>query len=404
MTVAEVDGSRAWIARVGSQASGARLAVKDSIDVAGFTTSLGNAVIARRREAATADATCVAMLRAAGATLVGKTNLHEFCFGTTGVNASFGTPDNPRWPGFVPGGSSSGSASAVAAREADIGLGTDTGGSIRIPAACCGIVGLKLTNGAVPCDGVWPLSPRLDALGLLARSVRELEPWVAALGIDVGPMEIRRIGVVKVPGVDPETMGVIDRATHDVGLPVDILDGLSWTTAARATEIVLVTDAHRSITGEAAPDELQCGWDIRTRLDRAARIRPSALDWALEFQAAWAAELGSILDTVDVIAVPTLFGPPPRSAGPQYSLNRLTSPVNLAGLPAIAIPLTLNGSAPVSLQLIARAHGEGRAMAAGSVFEDTLEHHSQPAEASEVPSPPAHRHVTPQPLDEWRLS
>ncbi|HWJ97360.1 MAG TPA: amidase, partial [Acidimicrobiales bacterium] len=120
---------------------GLRLAIKDCIDVAGVVTTAGSPLIAERAEPATVDAPCLEVARAAGARIVGKANLHELCFGATGVNPHYGTPVNPRDPRRVPGGSSSGSAVAVADREADIGFGTDTAGSIRNPAASCGIVG-----------------------------------------------------------------------------------------------------------------------------------------------------------------------------------------------------------------------------------------------------------------------
>src|SRR5487761_1272569 len=179
-----------WLARLDAPGDGPRLAVKDCIDVAGLPTTVGCAVIARR---------AVATARQAGARITGKTNLTELCWSADGVNDWSGTPQNPVDSRLVPGGSSSGSAVAVATGEADVGYGTDTGGSVRIPAACCGIAGLKTTWGRIPAAGVYPLAPSLDTVGPLGADVaavelgmRLLEPGFAAAGYD-GPMTIGRL-------------------------------------------------------------------------------------------------------------------------------------------------------------------------------------------------------------------
>ena len=156
----------AWLLRLdpGGDGDGPTVAVKDAIDVAGTVTTVG----ARSREdsgVAGADAPCVAAIRRSGGRIVGKTNLSELCWFADGINEHTGTPVNPLDPSRIPGGSSSGSAVVVALGEADIALGTDTGGSVRIPAACCGIAGLKTTRGRVPLDGVFPLAPELDTVG-----------------------------------------------------------------------------------------------------------------------------------------------------------------------------------------------------------------------------------------------
>ena len=147
---------------------GPTVAVKDLIDVAGTPTTCASRPVAATAAAAVTDATCVARVRASGGRIVGKTNLHELAFGGSGVNEWTGTPVNPLDPSLIPGGSSSGSAVAVATGQADIALGTDTGGSIRTPSACCGTVGLKTTFGRIPLDGIHPLSPSLDTVGPMA--------------------------------------------------------------------------------------------------------------------------------------------------------------------------------------------------------------------------------------------
>src|SRR3984957_9004231 len=180
---------------------GIRLAVKDLIDVAGVPTTAGSRALAAIAVAAERDAPCLAGARAAGARIVGKANLHELALGASGVNEYFGTPVNPLDPGLVPGGSSSGSAVAVADDEADLAYGSDTGGSVRVPAAFCGITGLKTTHGRIPLDGVWPLAPSLDTIGPMARDVAGVAAGLALLepGFSVDVAAAVRIGRVRAP-------------------------------------------------------------------------------------------------------------------------------------------------------------------------------------------------------------
>src|SRR5207302_10554380 len=142
-----------------SHGAGSRLAVKDIIDVAGVPTTCGSKAVADAASPASVDAACLAGSRAAGARIVGKANLHELAMLPIGTNPWFGSPVNPLDPDLIPGGSSSGSAVAVAAGEADVAIGSDTGGSVRVPSACCRTAGLKTTHGRVSLDGVWPLAP-----------------------------------------------------------------------------------------------------------------------------------------------------------------------------------------------------------------------------------------------------
>src|SRR3954471_23349699 len=158
----------AFITRLDEGGDGPRLAVKDIIDVAGVPTTCGCRAIEQAAEPATADAACLAGARAAVARIVGKPNLHELAMLPIGSNPWFGTPVNPLDPDLIPGGSSSGSAVAVADEEADVAFGSDTGGSVRVPSACCGTVGLKTTYGRVSTEGVWPLAPSFDTIRPIA--------------------------------------------------------------------------------------------------------------------------------------------------------------------------------------------------------------------------------------------
>ena len=202
-----------------------RLAVKDNIDMEGVVTSVGSEFLAKTAKPAKRDAACLQIARARGVQFVGKTNMSELAVATSGINKYFGTPRNPLgglWH-IVPGGSSSGSAVAVANNEADVAFGTDSAGSVRVPAACCGVVGLKTTFGLVPLDGVYPIAPnRLDTVGPLARDIAG-----AVEGMDLLQMgfqsryrqamartpaaESLRVGRLHVSGTKPS----IDRAVDD---------------------------------------------------------------------------------------------------------------------------------------------------------------------------------------------
>ncbi len=365
-----------WILREPTSGPGLRVAVKDLIDVAGLPTTAGSRAIAEQARPAAADAACLAGLRAAmargQACLAGKTNLHELAYGISGINAAFGTPVNPLDPLRVPGGSSSGSAVAVASGEADISYGSDTGGSIRIPAACCGIAGLKTTWGRIPLTGVWPLAPSLDTVGPMARDVAGLiagmellEPGFSAAA--PGPRVVGRVVI----GADPTIDNAVDAALAATGWEVVLvdLDGLDQATTAAMT--VLDAEAWASDGGyaEAAPDKI--GPDVLARLRGASTITPAALSVAREHAERWRATLSSLWERVDLLALPTLLGFPPTldKSREMLRIRGLTSPVNLAGLPALALPVPSGGPLPASIQLIGPAGSEESLLAAGAVVE-----------------------------------
>src|SRR5262245_57956960 len=204
--------SATWILRLDEPGSGPRVAIKDLIDVVGTPTTAACRVLARHAQPAERDAACLAGLRAAEVAIVGKANLHELACGGTGVNPHFGTPRNPFDPACIPGGSSSGSAVALAEGEVDIALGSDTAGSIRNPSACCGTAGLKTTWGRVPVDGVWPLAPSLDTVGPMARDVAGVIEGMALLepGFVVADAPSPLIGRVRLPDIDPRIDAAVD--------------------------------------------------------------------------------------------------------------------------------------------------------------------------------------------------
>ena len=368
-----------WISREATSGPGLRVAVKDLIDVAGLPTTAGSRAIAERATPAAADAPCLAGLRAAiargQACLAGKTNLHELAYGISGINAYFGTPVNPLDPLRVPGGSSSGSAVAVASGEADVAYGSDTGGSIRIPAACCGVAGLKTTWGRIPLTGVWPLAPSMDTIGPMARDVAGLIAGMKLLepGFSAGEPAPRVVGRVVI-GADPIIDHAVDAALAATGWDVVqvSLEGLDRATVAAMT--VLDAEAWASDGGyaDAAPDKI--GRNVLARLREASTITPAAVGAARQDAVRWRATLASLWERVDLLALPTLLGFPPTldKSREMVRIRGLTSPVNLAGLPALALPVPTGGPLPASVQLIGPAGGEESLLAAGVIFEQAV--------------------------------
>ena len=237
-----------WIVRLDAPGDGPRLAVKDCIDVEGLPTTAGCQVVAEQASPAAADAPVVAAARRAGARIVGKTSLTELCWSASGVNPWLGTPENPA-------GSPAGAWRVVErlgggdrAGEADAALGTDTGGSVRIPAACCGIAGLKTTWGRVPLDGVYPLAPSMDTVGPLGADVaavelgmRLIDPGFAGASAEV-PGRVGRIRPAPDVGVDPATDAAVDAAL--AGLQVTDVTGFDFRAVNGAGNVSIDVEAY----------------------------------------------------------------------------------------------------------------------------------------------------------------
>lgn len=370
-----------WITPLSDGDRGLRVAVKDLIDMEGVPTTAGCRAVAERAEAATADAACLAGIRdavAAGeARIVGKTNLHELADGITGINPWFGTPVNPFDAALVPGGSSSGSAAAVGAGDADVALGTDTGGSVRIPAACCGITGLKTTWGRVSLQGVWPLAISLDTVGPMARDVAGVASGMALLEPGFRPAASfdGPVGRLRLPlPVDPAVDASLDAALSAAGLDVVPIDLPGWQDAARAGLAILgceALDAHGELVGDH-PAEV--GADVRDNFGHAARVGHQQLRDALSLRDRWRRSLDAVFDQVGALALPVMGGPPP-AVGPDAAAAMTvawTLPVNLAGVPALALPVAPAGGSPVSLQLVGREGAEEQLCALGALIEAAL--------------------------------
>jgi len=328
---------------------GVRVAVKDLFDMNGVPTRAGSA--ATPDIAATRDARCLAGVRA-GATIVGRTVMHELAFGVTGINAWQGTPTNPLDPGLLPGGSSSGAAAVVANGDVDVALGTDTGGSVRIPAACCGVAGLKTTHGRIPLHGVWPLAPSLDTVGPLARDVAGLVLGMQLLEPGFSPGTPGRIGRYR-----PVAAAGIDQALDDLLGDCPAVDLPGWEAADAACMVVLGSEAFAS-SGHLITTGL-VGDDVAGRLAVGGARTPAEVAQARVVQRRWSDEIGAALDKVDVIALPLLRdAPPPKDAPERMYALRLTLPVNFAGLPALVLPVPRRDGPPASLQLIGRPGSE----------------------------------------------
>jgi amidase len=365
-----------WIITETGAGTGPRIAVKDLIDMAGLPTTAGSRAVADTAGPAPRDAECVAGLRAAigrgEARFVGKTNLHELAYGITGINPAFGTPVNPLDPRRVPGGSSSGSATAVAAGEADIAYGSDTGGSIRIPAACCGIAGLKTTFGRVPLGGVRPLAPSLDTVGPMARTVGDLAAGMALLepGFTTAGRAPRTVGRLAIDA-DPAIDEAVDAALRAAGFevrPVVIAELEAFTEASLT---ILEGEAWATNAQLLASASDRIGEQVRDRLLRGGDIGPARLAAARQQAAEWRRSLDSIWGRVELLAAPTLLGFPSflEDAMDMVRIRGLNSLVNAAGVPALALPVPARGPLPASLQLIGPANAEDRLLAAGSAVE-----------------------------------
>jgi amidase len=363
-----------FITRYDTTGSGVRLAVKDLIDMEGEPTTAGCRAVATRATAAERDATCLAGARAAGVRIVGRTNLHELALGVTGVNPWYGTPVNPLDPSLVPGGSSSGAAVAVATDEADVAYGSDTGGSVRIPAACCGVSGLKTTWGRISLEGVWPLSPSFDTVGPMARDVAGLVRGMELLepGFTVSERTDVVLGRLEV-SADPVIDAAIGRALAASEAPcVDMrLDG--WDQATRDGGVLLIAEAYDTNKNVLAEDPDGIGLDVRQRLTMGGNVDAATIQVAQSGQRIWQDELSALFARVDFVVTPTLtIFPPAIADGEDLLVARGTIPVNLAGVPALALPVPTGGPLPASMQVIGPLGSEERLLALGRWLEDAI--------------------------------
>ena len=354
---------------------GIPIALKDLIDQAGAPTTAGSSV--RPLTPVGTDAIVTARLKAAGAVLVGKTNLHEFAFGTTSEDSAFGAVRNPLDTTRSAGGSSGGSAAALRAGMALGAIGTDTGGSIRIPAAACGLVGLKPGFGEVPVDGVVPLSTTLDHVGPLARTVADA---AAILGVlsrvtlrALQPPPVARLRLGRLTGYFEELIEPAVRAAYESAL--DRLSGagvritsVSVPHAADAAAIYLhiclpEAAAYHAETLERCPERYAPNVRVRLEMGRYIlaedylRAQTARLVLQREVEVALADVDALVLPTLPIVA-PTLgletvdFGG--RREAVRAVMLRLTQPFNLSRHPAVALPCGTAAGLPVSMQVVGK--------------------------------------------------
>jgi aspartyl-tRNA(Asn)/glutamyl-tRNA(Gln) amidotransferase subunit A len=363
-----------FLARPERVGEGTPLAVKDLLDTAGLVTTYGSAVFAEHVPTATAES--VRRAEAGGYENVGKTNLHEFAYGITSENPHYGTVPNPIAPGRIAGGSSGGSAAALAAGLADAALGTDSGGSIRIPAACCGVVGFKPTFDLVPVDGCFPLAPSFDHVGPIARTVEDCVALLETL----------------VPGFERASVASLE----EVALGVSWLDSAEPLVAARVGEAAAhfprrreldwprpevdasfmreVADVHRDLYAEHG--ELY-GEDVATKIERCLAVGDGDVAQAERARAEYRERCEELLDGLDLLLTPTLVCvAPPTGIGDQAlraTLIRNTLPFNALGWPALALPCgPAEDGLPASAQLIGRPGSDALVLAAGEVLASLL--------------------------------
>jgi amidase len=355
--------------------AGLRVAVKDLIDVAGLPTTGGCRALALDARPAAVDAPCMRGVRAAvdsgEARIVGKTNLDELGGGCVGINPWFGRVPNPLDPDLVCGGSSSGSAAAVADDEADIGIGTDTGGSVRIPAACCGLSALKTTHGRISTEGVIAFSQTLDTVGPIARDIAGVEAGMRLLepGFAAAADPARVVGRVRVPGVDPTIEAAVDGALAAAELEVVEVELPGWASAYEAALSISVTEALRNHGAMIEREPENVGPATTAMILKGVEYAAAEVD-GRRLQWAWLAQLERAFERVELLATPTLAGFPVSAEEPDATFAILrTMELNLAGVPALAQPIRTEAPIPASLQLFGPRRSEELIVATGHLVE-----------------------------------
>jgi aspartyl-tRNA(Asn)/glutamyl-tRNA(Gln) amidotransferase subunit A len=372
---------------------GAPIALKDLIGEAGAPFTCGSAL--RRGIRADRDSDAAARLRAAGANFVGRTNLHEFAYGISNENPHFGPARNPWDPSRIPGGSSGGSAVAIAAGWIPVSLGTDTGGSIRIPAALCGIAGLKPTYDLVSRAGVFPLSPSLDHVGPMARRVDDLALLLETLAgpsavrgyVDGGGLHGVRLGLPRSyfwehlgAGVGEAVEAAVRQLEALGARVVDVGRDFGAAASAAATAILMAEAAAGHRHGVRA-NPTGYGADVRERVyvglalpaERYVRGRQARRALIRELRRTVFAEVDALvtpttpevatpigLETIDVAGKPN---------NTRAAMTRFTNPFNALGFPALSVPCGMARELPVGMQIVGRPGEDGFVLRLGAAYE-----------------------------------
>lgn len=385
---------------------GIPLAVKDLFDTAGIRTTAGSKFFAENIPPE--DAFVVEKLKQAGGLILGKTNTHEIALGVTGNNPHYGTARNPWDMTRIPGGSSSGSAIAVATGMALGALGTDTGGSIRIPASLCGIVGFKPTFGRVSVRGVFPLSWNLDHVGPLTKCVKDAAVILQVISL-YDPMDPSSIKMLAgdylshllddvtgrkialglgdyMESADPEVLSAVRESVpvfESVGCKVQEVN-MDWLReAALANKTMIQSDGAAVHRDRLREHPEMFGEDIRRRLEDGANTTSTEYILARRTQTEIRKRFEQFFESYDFLITPTTPIPAPTIEGHDAveqagRLTRFTAPFNLAGLPALSLPcgFTKEGL-PIGLQIISRAWADAKVLNAGYAFEQATEWHNR---------------------------
>jgi aspartyl-tRNA(Asn)/glutamyl-tRNA(Gln) amidotransferase subunit A len=348
-------------------------------------TTYGSAVFADH----VPDRTAAAVLKLvdAGWHVEGKANLHEFAYGITSQNPHYGDVPNPAFPGRVAGGSSGGSAAALVVGDADLGLGTDTGGSIRIPAACCEVVGFKPSHGVVPMEGCFPLAPSFDHAGPLAPDVAGCADAMRVLaGVEpraLPGLDDLRVGVAWLEPADAGIAALVDRAAdafpHRRPIDLPLPRGV---TAAFQHEI---GEVHRDLFPRHRE---MYGPNAQAKIGRALCICDGEADEARAARDRYREQFAQALEGLDLVVAPTLPIPPPPADVDELdvreAMTRFTFPLNAVGAPALALPCGRTGDGlPASIQVFGRPGDDDLVLAAGALLEAALRNTLAPREEPE---------------------
>lgn len=338
---------------------GLKVAVKDSIDIEGISTGLGSAACESAMPA-TAHAEIVTNILKAGHRIIGKAVMHELAFGITGVNHYAGTPANTHYPDFIPGGSSSGSAAVVADGTADFAIGTDTGGSVRVPAACCGVFGFKPTFGRVSRKGVWPAQTSLDCVGPLAATLPLLEQAEQALDPSFNLKKVTKnefhFGLV-VDGVErPEIATALRLLVEQSGVSTNQIDLPLMEEAFQAGMAIINTETVAAT--KVFLETGRVGADVSARLQKAAQTSDEQVVAAEQTRKTFSRQVDAQLEDCDVLITPALPDHPLQlddalAGKTDLGMTALVRPFNLSGHPCLVIPFEVEGS-PVGIQLVGR--------------------------------------------------
>jgi amidase len=356
------------------------ITIKDSIDIAGYSTTAASRALADAPPASQ-HADVVQGLLDAGWRITGKTNMHELAFGMTGINDLYGTPLNPQDATRIPGGSSSGSASAVGLGLVDAALGTDTGGSIRGPAACCGVIGLKPTFGRVSRNGVAPRVTSLDCVGPFAREMDTIIRVMSAIDPSFDSNEARRdasdvrVGIVAIEA-DAEIVDAINAAIQRAEFDTHQVEFRHMKDAFAAGLAVINAETWQAFGHLVESGKL--GADIQTRLRAAAKTTAADLDAAENVRHSFSDEVDRALQECDVLVLPTMPSLPitieaARAGTSVIGMSSLIRPFNLSGHPALSLPVSLQHSPlKAGLQIVGRKNADELVCAVAAHLEATL--------------------------------